>query len=179
MLFAWGKAALANLLFVSLLSKDAVVRRLLGFGVLLAGITAANADSAPAGNPFIKYANPYGAVAAIHTIFEAEPGQSVRLAVYDSEEAFLENALTKLEARLDATGLALVPLGNLAPGEYAFAAYLDENGDGKLNRGKILGRPKEPVAFSNGAKAKLRKPHFDEAKVVIAPGQVIVITLDE
>lgn len=166
-------------LFVSVSLKAAVVRRLLGLGVLLAGITAAHADSAPAGNPFIKYANPYGAVAAIHTVFEAEPGRFVRVAVYDSEEAFLENALIKLSARLDATGLALVPLGNLAPGEYAFAAYLDENGDGILNRGKILGRPKEPVAFSNGAKAKLRKPHFDEAKVDIAPGQVVVITLDD
>jgi uncharacterized protein (DUF2141 family) len=159
--------------------KATVVRKLLGIGILIAGITAAQADSAPAGNPFIKYANPYGAVAAVHTIFDAEPGKSVRIAVYDSEEAFLENALTKLSAPLDATGLALVPLGNLAPGEYAFAVYLDENGDGKLNRGKLLGRPKEPVAFSNGAKAKLRKPHFDEAKVVIAPGEVVVITLDD
>lgn len=146
---------------------------------MLLGIAAAHADSAPAGNPFLKYANPYGAVAAVHTIFEVEPGKSVRVAVYDSDAAFLENALAKLEAPLDASGLALVPLGDLAPGEYAFAAYLDENGDGKLNRGKILGRPKEPVAFSNGAKAKLRKPHFDEAKVAIAPGQVIVITLED
>lgn len=143
------------------------------------GVTAAHADSAPALNPFTKYAEPHGAVAAIQTRFEAEAGQAVRLTVWDSEEAFLEEALTKLEAPLDATGLAIVPLHELPAGEYAFAAYLDENGDGKLNRGKILGRPKEPLAFSNGAKAKLRKPHYEEAKVEIAPGEVVVITLDD
>lgn len=159
--------------------KAAVVRKLLGIWILLLGITAAQADSAPSGNPFTKYANPYGAIAAVQTLFDAEAGKSVRIAVYDSEEAFLEKALAKLEAPLDASGLALVPLGDLAPGQYAFAAYLDENGDGKLNRGKILGRPKEPVAFSNGAKAKLRKPYFDEAKVDIAPGEVVVITLED
>ncbi len=167
------------LVFVSLSSKVAAVRRLLGLGIVLAGITAAHADSAPSGNPFTKYADPEAAIAAVQTVFDAEAGGSVRLAVYDSEEAFLEEALTKLEAPLDATGLAIVPLGDLAPGQYAFAVYLDENGDGKLNRGKILGRPKEPVAFSNGAKAKLRKPRFDEAKVDIAPGEVVVITLDD
>jgi uncharacterized protein (DUF2141 family) len=73
----------------------------------------------------------------------------------------------------------VLALGDLAPGEYAFAAYLDENGDGKLNRGKVLGRPKEPVAFSNGVKPKLRKPRYDETKVSVAPGSVVVITLED
>lgn len=155
------------------------MRKLLGIGIVLAGISAAHADSAPSANPFTKYAEPDAAVAAIQTRFEAPAGQAVRLTVWDSEDAFLEDALTKFEAPLDATGLAIFPLHELPAGEYAFAAYLDENGDGKLNRGKILGRPKEPVAFSNGAKIKLRKPHYEEAKVDIAPGDVVVITLDD
>lgn len=154
------------------------MRKFLGIGLLLAGAGAAHADSAPGPNPFLKFANPSGAVAAVQTAFAAEPGKAVRLAIYDSEEAFLEQARAKLEATLDETGLALLPL-ELEPGQYAFAAYLDENGDGKLNRGKILGRPKEPVAFSNGAKAKLRKPHFDEAKVDVTVGSVVVITLED
>lgn len=147
--------------------------------MVLAAIGVAHADSAIGVDPFDKYADPAAAVAAVQTTFYAEPGKAVRVAVYDSEEDFLEEARTKLEAYLDDTGLALLRLDDLEPGQYAFAAYLDENGDGKLNRGKILGRPKEPVAFSNGAKAKLRKPRYDEAMVEIRPGSVVVITLDD
>jgi uncharacterized protein (DUF2141 family) len=185
------------------------VRGLLGIGVLLAGLGAAPAGSADmaataaapveiitddiiasdiaggdivAGavvNLFSVYADPAIPVAAIQTTFDVVPGKAVRLAVYDSEEAFLENATAKLQAPVDARGLAVLPLGDLKAGEYAFAVYLDLNGDGKLNRGKFLGRPKEPVAFSNGAKAKLRKPRFDEAKVTVEPGSVVVITLND
>ena len=156
------------------------MRRILGIGVLLAAASAAHADSAPRDiNPFAKYADPAIAVAAVKTEFSAAAGQAVRLTIYDSEEAFLEHARAKIEARVDADGVAVLPLDLLEPGEYAFAAYLDENGDGVLNRGKILGRPKEPVAFSNGVKPKLRKPRYDETKVVVSPGSVVVITLDD
>jgi len=155
------------------------VRKFLGIVALLAGISVAHADSADGGNLFAKFADPAVAIAAIQTTFSVKAGAAVRLVIYDSEEAFLEEARAKFEAPIDETGLAILELAGLEPGVYAFAAYLDENGDGKLNRGKILGRPKEPVAFSNGAKAKLRKPRFEEAKVHIAPGSVVVITLDD
>ncbi len=156
------------------------VRQLLGIGLLCAAAGAAHADSVPRDvNSFAKYSDPQRAVAAVATEFNAAPGKPVRLAIYDSEEAFLEHARAKHEARLDEEGVAVLPLSDLEPGEYAFAAYLDENGDGQLNRGKILGRPKEPVAFSNGVKPKLRKPSYDETKVSIGPGSVVVITLDD
>lgn len=133
----------------------------------------------PVVNLFSVYADPVIPVAAVQTTFDVVPGKAVRLAVYDSKEAFLENARAKHQAPVDARGLAVLPLAGLEAGEYAFAVYLDLNGDGKLNRGKFLGRPKEPVAFSNGAKAKLRKPRFDEAKVTVEPGSVVVITLND
>lgn len=145
--------------------------------VAVAGL--AHADSAPPPAPSLKQINPNAAVAAVQTTFDAPAGLAVRLMVYDSEDAFLEETLAKFEAPLDATGLALLPLDQLEPGQYAFAAYLDVNSDGKLNRGKILGRPQEPVAFSNGVKAKLRRPRFHETKVEVAPGSVVVITLDD
>jgi len=156
------------------------VRKLLGIAGVIAAIGAAQAASAPSEiDAFAKYSDPAHIVAAVKTEFNAAPGQAVRLAVYDSEEAFLEQARAKHEAPLDKDGVAVLALGDLAPGEYAFAAYLDENGDGKLNRGKVLGRPKEPVAFSNGVKPKLRKPRYDETKVSVAPGSVVVITLED
>ena len=118
-------------------------------------------------------------VVAVETAFAVEAGKAVRLTVYDSEENFLETPRAKFEATVNQSGIAVLPLEGLEAGVYAFAAYLDEDGDGKLKRGKILGRPKEPLAFSNGVKIKIRKPRFDETKVDIAPGDVIVITLDD
>ena len=91
----------------------------------------------------------------------------------------MEIPFAKRHGRIDERGFAVVSLGNLEPGEYSIAAYLDENGDGKLNRGKFLGFPKEPVAFSNGVIPKLGKPSFDETKVSVAADSVVVITLDD
>ena len=151
----------------------------MGIGALLAAATAAHADSAEPVNLFAMHANPMIAVAAVQVPFEAMPGQAVRLSVYDSADAFLEDVVAKHHATVGEGRVAVMPLEELAPGEYAFVAYLDENGDGKLNRGKLLGRPKEPVAFSNGVKPKLRKPKFEETKVSIKPGAVVVINLDD
>lgn len=125
---------------------------------------------------FARFADPQGVVLAVTADFGA--GGAVRLAVYGDEQAFLERAEAKHEARLDDNGLAIVPLGALSPGTYAFVAYFDENGDGKLNRG-ALGRPKEPIAFSNGVRPKLRKPRFDEAKVEVNRGSVVVLAFED
>lgn len=137
----------------------------------------AAADSAEPANLYSLKTD--GPVAAVQTTFAATPGQAVRITIYDSEERFLETPFAKRDGVIDERGLAIVKLDDLAPGEYSLAAYLDENGDGKLNRGKILGLPKEPVAFSNGVKPKLSKPSFEDTKVTVGADSIVVITLDD
>lgn len=124
-----------------------------------------------------RFSDPASVVLAIRTEFPAAGG-AVRLSVYDGEAHFLEEALLKQQAVVDETGVALMSFKDLAPGAYAFVAYFDANGDGELNRGGVLGKPKEPFAFSNGVRPKLRKPRFDEAAVDVAPGAVVVLTLE-
>jgi uncharacterized protein (DUF2141 family) len=136
---------------------------------------AANADSAPAAEASANYADPDSVIVAARADF-APPGGAVRFVAFD-EATFLEEAAAKGEAVIGEDGLAVVALKNLQPGAYAFVAYYDRNGDGKLNRGRVLGKPKEPFAFSNGVRPKLRKPRFEEAKVDVAPGAVIVLTI--
>ena len=164
------------------------MRGLLKFGALsgVAGITAlsavmntAVADPSGTINLFSLHADNPASIAAIVTTFAVEPGKAVRLTIYDSKETFLETASAKIEATVNEDGIAVASLDSLAPGEYAIAAYLDENGDGKLNRGKLLGIPKEPLAFSNGVKIKLSKPRYEDAKVRVEPGSVVMITLDD
>lgn len=131
------------------------------------------ADSVPASWDLSKYADPDSVVLAVVTEFH---GGEVRFSAYKGPEAFLEQASVKHRANVGADGVAVVAFRGLEPGEYAFVAYYDQNGDGKLNR-NTLGKPTEPVAFSNGVKPKLRKPTFDEAKVDVAPGAVVVMTM--
>jgi uncharacterized protein (DUF2141 family) len=145
-------------------------------GAAALAVGSAVADNAPAPADYLKYSDPMSVVLAVRTEFNAVGG-AVRLSVYD-EKTFLEQAAVKNQGVVNEDGLAVVPIRGLAPGSYAFVAYYDENGDGKLNRG-ALGQPKEPIAFSNGVKPKLRKPRFDETKVDVAPGAVVVITLDD
>lgn len=152
--------------------------RLASMAVAVAvGAGTALADNATAPEALAQYSDPASVVLAVKTAFPA-PGGSVRVSVYD-DKSFLENAIIKQQATLDENGVALVSLRELEPGAYAFVAYFDANGDGRLNRGGLLGKPKEPLVFSNGVRPKLRKPHFDEAKVDVAPGSVVLLTIED
>ncbi|MCB2112149.1 MAG: DUF2141 domain-containing protein [Parvularculaceae bacterium] len=149
----------------------------LAMGALPLGGGAAFADSAPMPNPFSKYSTAEGAVLAVRSEF-APVGGRVRITVYDGEANFLEMAAAKLEGEVNEDGVALVTFYGAKPGVYAFVAYFDENGDGKLNR-SFIGKPKEPYVFSNDIRPKMRKPTFNETKVAIAPGEVVVLTLKD
>ena len=128
-------------------------------------------------DPFSKFSAADAVVLAVRSEF-APAGGHVRVTVYDGAASFLEAAAGKHEATVNDEGIALISLEDLKPGEYAFVAYYDENGDGKLNR-NVVGKPKEPYIFSNDVRPKLRKPTFDEAKVAVAPGEVVVLTLED
>lgn len=134
------------------------------------------ADDLPLGNPFLRYANPDHAVLAIQTKFDIENGY-VRVSIYRSNEEFLNTPALRFEGELDETGFALFSLEDLEPHQYSFIVYLDENTDGQLNR-NFIGRPKEPYIFSNDIVPALRKPTFEETKVDVGPGQVVVLTLE-
>jgi uncharacterized protein (DUF2141 family) len=55
-----------------------------------------------------------------------------------------------------------VTVANLPAGRYAVQAFLDENGNGEVDRG-LFGVPKEGVGFSNDAKIRFGPPKFAEA----------------
>ncbi len=138
------------------------------------GTGAAFADSLPGHDPYARLSASDAVVLAVKA--DAPEGGSVRLTVYDNPETFLEQPASRHLAMVGGDGLAIVKVRGLKAGEYSFVAYLDENGDGKLNR-NALGKPKEPFIFSNDIKPKLKKPSFDETKVSVGPGEVVVLSL--
>ena len=58
----------------------------------------------------------------------------------------------------------------LAPGEYAIAAFHDEDRDGDLGT-SLLGMPTEGYGFSNGARGLFGPPGFDAAAFAIKAGE--------
>jgi uncharacterized protein (DUF2141 family) len=65
---------------------------------------------------------------------------------------------------------------NVSYGEYALAAYHDENDNHRLDL-SVIGIPKEGIAISNDAKG-LFLPRFKDAKIYInSPTKTIVMTI--
>lgn len=88
----------------------------------------------------------------------------VFVSLFNSDEGFPgDKALQTLQTR-QADGRAVVTFENLPWGEYAVAAYHDEDGNGKMKTvyGSI---PLEGIGISRDAKGVMGPPKFKDAKV--------------
>jgi uncharacterized protein (DUF2141 family) len=73
-------------------------------------------------------------------------------------------------------GTNIIRFTNLPAGNYAAAAYHDENGNKKLDK-NIFGAPTEPYGFSNDARRLMSAPSFDEARFEIRDNEVKEISI--
>ncbi len=64
-----------------------------------------------------------------------------------------------LKAQIKSTAFTLSR--KLAPGKYAVSVYVDENGNGRLDK-NMFGAPKEPFGVSNNVVPKLSAPKLEE-----------------
>lgn len=64
-----------------------------------------------------------------------------------------------LKAQIKSTAFTLSR--KLAPGKYAVTVYVDENGNGRLDK-NMFGAPKEPFGVSNNVVPKLSAPKLEE-----------------
>ena len=67
-------------------------------------------------------------------------------------------------------GTMRVDFEGLAAGAYAVYLYHDENGNGRLDTGGLLGLPIEGYAFSNDAPVRFGPPSIEKLKVVLPKG---------
>jgi len=96
---------------------------------------------------------------------------AVRIALYGSEATFLDDALAGQESPADPNG-TYVRFSGLSPGVVAVAAYHDENGNRKLDRG-LFGVPVEGYGFANNAQGWFGPPSFEDASVAVSDVTVI------
>ncbi|MDP6818298.1 MAG: DUF2141 domain-containing protein [Alphaproteobacteria bacterium] len=89
----------------------------------------------------------------------------IRIALYNSADDFLVDGHTAATQTLSARqGVLKFVFVNLRPGDYAAAAFHDENQSGDFDT-NFIGIPREGYGFSNGAEAGLGPPDFEEASV--------------
>lgn len=92
----------------------------------------------------------------------------VRIAVYDSEGAFMDEARLFAYKEIDVSGEGSIQVEwSLPEGKYAFTIYHDVNRDRKLNTG-WLGIPSESYGFSNNARGMFGPPSFKECLVEVS-----------
>ena len=95
---------------------------------------------------------------------------NVFVGLYATPSKFLNgnqsDAIRKVRA---STAPITVSFDNLPPGTYAVGAYHDENGNDHLDT-NLLGLPVEGYALSNGVRAVMSKPTFQQAAFTVGTG---------
>lgn len=87
---------------------------------------------------------------------------NVLVAVFDKAEGFPRGKPVETAMAPAVAGKALVKFAGLPAGDYAVSAFLDENGNTKLDA-NVFGLPTEPFGFSRNARAVAGPPSFAEA----------------
>lgn len=91
----------------------------------------------------------------------------IYVAVYDRAETFPISGRQLVGRVLDPLDRHLtVHFKDLPAGQYAAVAFQDSNGNGKLDK-NLLGIPKEPYGFSNGARGSVGPPKFSAAAITL------------
>ena len=110
------------------------------------------------------------------TVEGLRPGVGqVALAVFDDEDAWLRDSV--FETTLPVSGEDSVrTVISLPPGTYAASSYYDLDSDGKMDT-NFMRIPKEPVGFSNDAKASFGPARFDDAAFALEADLDITIRL--
>jgi uncharacterized protein (DUF2141 family) len=104
-----------------------------------------------------------GILSIIISNVDVSKGGKVRVAIYNSQEGFLEPKRMAFANGQDADKTTVRFDFKMPHGDYAVTSYQDFNGNRTLDRNTV-GIPVEPFALSNSITIKWRKPTFNETK---------------
>lgn len=96
------------------------------------------------------------------TLEGGKPGEGeFVVGLFDAQAKWLKEVKREARVRVDPDGKAVVVFEDLPAGTFAISTYQDRNENGKIDT--FLGVPREPYAFSNGARNRFGPAGFDEA----------------
>jgi uncharacterized protein (DUF2141 family) len=119
----------------------------------------------------VLIAGPASAARIIVTIDGMHNAQgNVFVGLYASPAKFLQGNQSDAQRKVKAsTGPITVSFDNLPAGTYAVGAFHDENANDHLDT-NFLGLPTEGYALSNGVRAVMAKPTFQQAAFTVGNG---------
>jgi uncharacterized protein (DUF2141 family) len=119
----------------------------------------------------VLIAGPASAARIIVTIDGLKSAQgNIFVGLYASPAKFLQGNQSDAQRKVRAsTGPITVVFDNLQPGTYAVGAFHDENANDHLDT-NMLGLPTEGYALSNGVRAVMAKPTFQQAAFTVGNG---------
>ena len=94
------------------------------------------------------------------------------LTVYDSGSNWLRSGMLREAQTVGGRGTVTFSI-ELPPGEYAFHAFQDLDGNGRM-RTNFIGIPREPTAVSNDATGRFGPPRFRDASIAVGEAPVSV-----
>ena len=68
---------------------------------------------------------------------------------------------------IGAKGMTVFVAEGIPEGHYAISAFHDLNGNGELDKVRLLGIPKEPFGFSGNPRIILGAPNFEDCAFVV------------
>lgn len=90
-----------------------------------------------------------------------------------ASEAFVVGVTMSL-ADTAAVPVLRVTIPSLVPGKYAVRVTHDENGNGTVDFGRLVGTPQEAYGYSRNGRARLSAVSFDEAAITLASEPVTI-----
>lgn len=99
---------------------------------------------------------------------------NIVVSVYSNKDDFLKKPIASKTLKADSAGLSF--MFSVPPGDYAIAAYQDENENGELDAGAFH-IPKEPYGFSNHYRPKFSAPHYDGCLIKVTVHTVETVEL--
>lgn len=114
----------------------------------------------------------FSAVAAPVTIKFKETNNKAGKIYYSiyNDAAFFPDQATRAVAQgtivVGSDTNAVSKVFDLPKGDYAISVFLDENGNGKLDK-NLLGIPKERFGFSNNPRITTSAPSYSECEIVV------------
>ena len=100
----------------------------------------------------------------------------IRVCLVQQKEDFLRDCFKSQVKQVQGKEVNLT-FSELPSGTYAISLYHDEDGNGKLNRSKLMGLPREPYGFSNNPSSLFGPPKYEKCTFPFPANHTLTITL--
>jgi uncharacterized protein (DUF2141 family) len=101
---------------------------------------------------------------------------TMRICITANQTDFMKKCILSKEVAIPGKEVT-VAFSGVGKGRYAIAVYHDEDNNGILTKGGLLGIPTEAYGFSNNPRAMFGPPGFDKCAFALESDKEIVIRL--